>query len=129
MKSLKAICTTLVLILPLWAAAQGSLIGNWEMAIPAEDGTMMKAMLTISDDNTFAVDFGVDGTADVKGLYEMKDDVITIIEKETPFEECKGVKGVYKFTIDAASMVMERIDDPCPGRSGESGVMQFSRSK
>jgi hypothetical protein len=127
MKTLKSFFTAFALMLPILAFSQGDLVGNWKTVGKMEDGSPFDILLSISDDGSFTVDFGADGQVDVKGYFETKDDQVTIVEKEGLNVECKDVKGVYKYTADAASLVMVRVEDACPGRSGPSGRMEFTR--
>lgn len=105
--------------------AQSTLSGNWQMTVPTEDGGTMKVYLSFGADNTYSVDLAGDGTTDIKGKYELKDGQLTIQDNGGP-EACTG-KGLYKVETTETLLKMTRISDPCEGRGGPAGVMEFSR--
>lgn len=126
MNSLKTLLAALVICLPLFASAQQDFVGNWKTAIAMEDGSSLPTSVSILDDGSYTIDFGIDGQVDVKGQYVIEGERVTIVDQVTLAVECAGVKGVYRFTADASTLVMEKIDDPCPGRGGE-GPMRYTR--
>ena len=128
MKALKAFCTTLVLLTPLFMTAQESLVGNWTTSVPGgEDGTVIPLKVTMTDSGTYTLDFGADGQAEVTGTYRVDGNQIVVIDEEGG--ECKGQRGIYTFTADATSLLMERVQDACEGRGGPEGKMRFTREK
>lgn len=126
MKTLKSFFTALALILPFLAFSQGDIAGNWKTMGKMEDGTDFPILVSITSDGAFTIDFGIDGKIDVKGVYETKGDQVTIVEKEGESVDCRDVRGVYTYTVDATKMVMTMVEDACPGRGG-SGRMEFTR--
>lgn len=129
MKALKAICTTLVLILPLFMFAQdaAALVGDWTITVPAEDGSLATLVVTMTDAGTYQLDFGGDSTVDSGGTFRVDGDQMVIIDDEDG--DCAGARGLYSFTVDESSLVMTRIEDECEGRSGPEGKMEFTRKK
>lgn len=128
MTSIREILTATAVCLPLFLASQGSLTGDWQSTILMEDGSIMPFLVSISDDGSYTIDFAVDGTVEVKGVFETEGDLISMIDRETIAFECKDVKGIYRFKQDSDTLVLERVEDPCPGRGG-NGRMEFTRRK
>ncbi|MBK7406830.1 MAG: hypothetical protein IPL49_12595 [Saprospirales bacterium] len=128
MKALKTICTALVLLMPLFMAAQESLVGNWTTSVPAgEDGSVIPLKVTMTDAGTYTLDFGADGQVEVSGKYIVDGNQVVIMDEEGG--ECKGQRGIYTFTADATSLMMVRTQDACEGRGGPEGKMRFTREK
>ena len=91
------------------------LAGNWTMQVPGpEEGTMVDLLLTMMDDGTFHVDFGIDGAVEIKGAYELDGDQITIWETEAvEGMGCGPTKGVYSYTVSETTLDLARISDDC----------------
>ncbi len=85
----------------------------------------MKIYLSFGAGNTYSVDLGADGTADINGKYEISNGQLSIQDNGGP-EACTG-KGIYKLETSEKTLKMTRISDPCEGRGGPAGVMEFSR--
>lgn len=105
-------------------AAQTTPTGTWKMEIPDKEGNMIPTQVNISDDGTYAVDFGADGTADISGTYTIDGDKIMIQDDEG--SECTA-KGVYQFKVADDSLTMTRVSDECEGRGGPDGVMKMDK--
>lgn len=129
MTSLREILTATAVCLPLFLLSQVSIAGDWQSTIPMEDGSTLPFLVSISEDGSYIVDFAIDGTADVKGKMEMEgEDMISMVDLETDAFECKDVKGFYRFKQEKHTLILERVEDPCPGRGGP-GKMEFTRRK
>ncbi|MBV6653883.1 MAG: hypothetical protein KI786_09015 [Mameliella sp.] len=106
-------------------SAQSQLAGDWKTSFTDEEGQTWKLKLTMKTDQTYVVDFNADGSAEIEGTYSTKGNEVTI--QDVKGSECKG-KGVYKFTIEGDGLLMEAIEDACPGRKGPDGKMSFTRA-
>jgi purine-nucleoside phosphorylase len=126
MKSMPLL-VALFLCLSLSASAQISLLGKWKIAIPTAEGDIIEAVLHISDERNYTVDFGNDGTTDVTGKYEVQGDQITVWDTSGEMACPAEAKGVYSFVVTSESLTMNRITDACPGRAGNDGKMSFSK--
>lgn len=113
-----------LLLSPLSLMAQ-SPVGSWNMSIPDQNGNMVTLKVDISDQGTFALDFGADGTIETKGKYTMDGAKMTI--QETDGTECTGV-GVYTLKVEGDTMTMTRVSDACEGRGGPEGVMVMKKA-
>lgn len=124
-------CAVFILFLPLFSMAQDAAVaGDWKTMIPGQDGTtMIPLKVKIAEDGTYTLDFGGDGVVDVKGTYKTDGNQIIVKDVvEEGKEGCDG-KGVYNFSVNNDTLVMERVSDECPGRGGEDGRMEMKRDK
>ncbi len=110
--------------LPLGLLAQSDVVGDWLSKVPTDDGGTMSINVSIKADGSYTVDFGADGQAEVTGKYEVSNGQMTI--QNVSGDECTG-KGVYNFKVTDTDLIMNRVSDPCEGRSGPEGLMQFKR--
>jgi len=122
MKPIKLFCL-LLFFTPFVLNAQ-SLVGDWKMEAQNEDGETWTAKLSIADDGTYTVDFGIDGKVDVKGKYEMEGNQIKVQDVEGD-NLCPNV-GVYSWTREGDDLEMTVVRDECEGRAG-SGKMAFTK--
>lgn len=123
MKTFAQCLLAVLFLMPLSLAAQ-SPAGSWKLNVPDKDGNMIPLHVTISDDGTYALDFGADGTVDTKGKYSIDNDKMTI--QDTEGADCTAA-GVYTFKNDGATLTMTRISDECPNRGGPDGVMTLNK--
>ena len=110
-------------LLPLGLMAQ-SPAGTWKMSVPDQDGKMTPLKVDISENGTYAVDFGADGTVENKGKYTVDGAKMTI--QDTEGSDCMG-EGVYTFKIEGNTLTMTRVSDGCTNRGGPEGVMSMQR--
>ncbi|HMQ49859.1 MAG TPA: lipocalin family protein [Saprospiraceae bacterium] len=126
MKFIPFFLTLIGLCLSLTLSAQKSaLVGDWEMAVPTQDGSMMTIKVSLKGDGTYSVDFGNDGTNEINGAYTTDGDKITIKDADGP-QACPG-EGIYTYTATETSLTMTRVSDACEGRGGPEGVMAMKR--
>lgn len=123
MKSLKLVLLLLCFCIPMGLFAQ-DVVGTWQTEIPTEDGGTMLMAVTLNADGTYGVDFGPDGKIEISGKYEINKGQMTI--QNVSGDDCTE-KGVYNFKVTATDLIMNRVSDPCIGRSGPEGLMQFKR--
>lgn len=123
MKTLFRLFLALLLTLPFGLMAQ-SPAGTWKMSVPDENGKMTPLKVTISEDGTYAIDFGVDGVIDTKGKYSVDSGKMTI--QDTEGTDCTE-PGVYTFKIEGDTLTMTRVSDGCANRGGPEGVMTMQR--
>lgn len=128
MKYLMQISLVFLFAFPLSLSAMDGLVGKWQMTVPTEDGSTMTVQVEMKSDGTYAVDFGVDGSAEVNGKYILDGDQVTIEDVSGPAACAGGQKGVYKVALDGDSMTMTRISDECENRGGPEGVMAWKRA-
>lgn len=112
-------------VLSAFSIMAQSVEGDWLFKIPTEDGQMMEAKLSMKG-GAYDVDLGNDGSVEVKGVYTVDGNTITVQDTEGE-NACKGdAKGIYNFKVDDKTLVMKRVSDPCEGRGGPDG-MSFTR--
>ena len=121
MKAIHRFFLIALLFVPLGLTAQ--IAGKWKMSVPDENGNMATLKVKISDDGTYALDFGGDGTVEVTGKYTDNGGKLTIQDNGS---DCTG-KGVYSYKIEGNTMTMTRVSDECPDRGGPEGVMTLQR--
>lgn len=110
-------------MLPFGLMAQ-SPVGTWKTSIPDENGKMTPMKVQLSEDGTYAVDFGYDGTIEIMGKYTVDGRKMTIQDAEG--SDCTA-QGVYTLKIEGDTLTMTRISDGCPNRGGPDGVMTMQR--
>jgi len=113
----------LMVMLPFGLMAQ-SPVGTWKMSVPDENGNMVPLKVAISEDGTYALDFGADGVIDTKGKYTVEAGKMTI--QDTEGSDCTA-QGVYTFKIEGDTLTMTRVSDGCTSRGGPEGVMTMQR--
>lgn len=123
MKAINQIILTVIVCLPIGLTAQ-DLSGTWKMSMPDENGNMVTVQSTISDDGTYALDWGADGSVEIKGKYTSENGQITFWD--TSGSQCTA-KGVYKWKVEGNTLTMTRVSDGCDGRGGPEGVMTWQR--
>lgn len=114
---------SVLVCLPIGLIAQ-DITGNWKMSVPDENGNMVTIKSTISDDGTYALDWGADGSVEITGKYSSENGQITFWD--TSGSQCTA-KGVYKWKVDGNTLTMTRVSDGCPDRGGPEGVMTWQR--
>lgn len=124
-KIVKTTFLGLLFCLPFSLMAQNAaLVGDWKTQIPDNTGKLMPIKLTMKNDGTFTVDFGVDGTNDIAGKYTIEGEQITIVETTGT---CPDKKGIYKIAVTASTFNMNRVSDECENRGGPEGKMVFTK--
>ena len=84
----------------------------------------MPLKVTMSADNTYAIDAGADGSVEIRGKYSINGDKITI--QDTEGTDCSG-KGVYKLVVQEDQLTMTLISEACEGRGNPNGPMVMTR--
>lgn len=122
MQNLKLTLLFLFLAAPFFLTAQDYL-GSWNMAGVAPDGTKVTNTVTMNADGTMTVDFGSDGTIEVRSTYSVSDGVVSMTDssKESP---CHGMTGKYRLAVSGNTMTAKLIEDPCDARRSDQIVMQ-----
>mgnify|MGYP001332178249 CR=1 FL=1 len=123
MKAPFRLLLALMAMLPFGLMAQ-SPVGNWKLSVPDESGNMIPLKVAISEDGTYALDFGADGKIDTKGKYTAEGGKMTI--QDTEGSDCTE-QGVYSFKIEGDTLTMTRVSDACANRGGPDGVMTMQR--
>lgn len=123
MKMLTRFTLALLVMLPFGLMAQ-SHVGVWKMSVPDENGKLMPLTVTMSSEGTYAVDFGADGTVDIKGKYTLDGGKMTI--QDTEGSDCTE-QGVYTLKVEGDTLTMTRVSDGCTNRGGPEGVMSMQR--
>lgn len=123
MKTFAQCLLAVLFLMPFGLAAQ-SPAGSWKLNVPDKDGNMIPLHVNISNDGTYALDFGADGTVDTKGKYSVDGDKMTI--QDTEGTDCTAA-GVYTFKNTDSALTMTRISDGCPNRGGPDGVMTLEK--
>ena len=57
-----------------------------------------------------------EGTQFVLGDYKVENNVITFMDKEGQMACAPGTVGKYKFKVENRRLILELIEDDCPGR-------------
>ncbi len=124
MKPFFRLFSAILLLLPFGLMAQ-SPVGNWKMSVPDGNGNMMALKVSISDQGTYTVDYGADGTIETKGKYTLDGAKMTV--QDTEGSDCTG-QGVYTFKVEGDTFTMTRVSDPCENRGGPEGVMTMKKA-
>ncbi len=123
MKALFHLFIACMVMLPFGLMAQ-SPVGAWKMSIPDQNGKLTPVKVQIAEDGTYAIDFGADGTIDLKGKYTVEGGKITV--QDTEGSDCTA-PGVYTLKIEGDTLTMTRLSDGCTSRGGPEGVMTMQR--
>jgi len=99
-------------------------MGTWTWTGQDQDGNDMPMAMTFKGDNTYQIDFGGDGTVELHGKFTFADGLMTIADE---VGDCKGAKGVYKFTVNGDSATAEMVSDECEPRGQGSAKMTLTR--
>ncbi len=117
----------LLFLLPLAAMSQNSMAGDWLYNYTDEDGSQIVLKMSFTDDS-YSVDFGNKGSADVKGKYTMDGNQCTLWDVEGAYSCPSEQKGVYTIEINGDTLTATRVKDDCPGR-GNTEKMVMQRAK
>jgi len=98
------------------------------MTLSAEDGSVTKLVVNMTDSGTYSLDWGGDGAVEVRGTYRTDGDQIVVKDDEGS-GDCAGKRGLYSFSTDGSTLVMTRIEDECENRGGPDGKMEFKREQ
>ena len=112
-----------MIMLPVGLMAQ-SPVGTWKMSVPDQNGKMTPMTVAISENGSYAIDFGADGVIETKGKYTVEGGKITV--QDTEGSDCTA-QGVYTLKIEGDTLTMTRVSDSCAGRGGPDGVMTMQR--
>ena len=88
-------------------------VGSWVASGTSDDGQSWQWKVTLKADNTYDVDLGNDGSADMTGKYTVEGKQITVWN--VTGEGCKG-KGVYMFEVESDKIWMDPVSDECADR-------------
>lgn len=123
MKKLLVVPVLIFLFVATGFAQQASAIaGSWMGQFPGQDGKPVKFKMTITD-NTYQMDIGMDGVADVTGSYTSAGDQVTIWDTAGENTCPADQKGVYKFAVDGDTLTFTKVKDDCPSRGDETMVV------
>ncbi len=100
---------------PTFLAGQ-SLIGKWTIDVLSHDGGTVAVSASINADGTYSMDFGKDGSIDVKGKYELVGNQITMWDISGELACPSDLKGDYLVYIKGNEMTMSLLEDECVGR-------------
>jgi outer membrane lipoprotein-sorting protein len=118
------LCALFLLTLTATAFTQRSAImGKWTGAFAGPDGQSMKFTMVISDD-TYQIDFGMDGTPDVTGAYTADGDQVTVWDTAGENICPSDQKGVYRYAVEGDMVTFTKVTDACPGRGNEPMVLK-----
>lgn len=127
MKTLVKLFFAMILCLPLNLQAQSKAVaGDWKMEIQSEEGISIVVKASIKDDGTYTIDFGNDGQVEINGEYRLKGDHM-VIKDVSGTLACTTGQGIYKYTVSATSLTMEKVKDDCENRGGPSGKMTMTK--
>ncbi|MEL7123545.1 MAG: hypothetical protein AAFO07_29150 [Bacteroidota bacterium] len=130
MKLSQLLFAVVLFVFPLFMNAQDH-IGTWMTSITNPDGNTMTLHLTFNADNTYGVDFFVNGTAEEIGKYSVSNGALTMTASNEG-GGCMDKKGVYKLTADAKTLTMALVSDECEVRKGSMNAgdsFKFTRVK
>ncbi len=104
-----------------------SMQGSWLMEGQTEDGTAITNKISFNADGTLTVDFGNDGSIEVRAAYKQEGDKVTILApaKEDP---CHGTTGVYQVSIDGDVCTVNLVEDGCDMRRGDGKPGNMTRA-
>lgn len=127
MKKQTPLFVALFLLTPFFMTAQ-SIVGDWLMDAKTPDGQTVVNKVSFQTDGNLVVDFGNDGSIDVRATYTADGDKVTMLDssKDSP---CFGMKGVYKITIEGNKCTAQVIEDACEVRRGDGKAGTMTRAK
>ncbi|MCB0529473.1 MAG: hypothetical protein KDC65_13405 [Saprospiraceae bacterium] len=105
------------------SAQTSVIIGKWSGSFPGEDGQTLNFSMTISDDS-YQIDFGMDGRVDITGSYTADGDQVTVWDTAGENTCPSDQKGVYKYALDGDTLTFTQVKDDCPGRGSEPMVLK-----
>ncbi len=114
------------MLFPIFAFSQVH-VGDWKMEYPNEAGEMQVFKLTITADGNHAVDFGIDGTIDVKGKHTIEGNTMTIWDTEGEMACPSDQKGIYTFSATSTTLTMTQVSEDCEQRGSPNGPMVFTK--
>ena len=123
MKALIFFFFFIMAMLPFGLMAQ-SPVGNWKMSVPDENGKLMPMKVDILADGSYNIDFGAEGSIEIKGKYTVDGAKMTI--QDTEGSDCTE-KGVYTIKVEGDTLTLARMSDGCANRGGPEGVMTMQR--
>jgi hypothetical protein len=105
-----------------------SMEGTWRTQFMDQTEHYIVVIMEASD-GQYTIDYGDDGQIDLEGRYLLKGQQVTLWDTGgDPQWMCPAeAKGRYHIVSHAESLRLERIEDACPGRGGEDGVIAFVR--
>lgn len=115
------ICLLATIFLPLTLSAQ-SPYGKWNMSGVDGNGQSFPIVVNFLEAGEYTVDFGGDGTIDIKGKLVVENGTLSVQDYEAsdPSMLCTA-KGVYTFKTESDKLTIIRVSDDCPGRGGPVG--------
>lgn len=122
---------TITLIAALVLFSFSSVIGQtfygaWNTEVTNEKGEKVLVQLTLKEDRTYTVDFGIDNNVEVQGAFTFSETQITVWDTTGEYACPADAKGVYEYDLTDKTFIMTKIKDDCEGR-GASGKMEFNR--
>ena len=127
MKTLVKLFLAFSLCLPFSLFAQSkSVAGDWKMEVQSEEGISVVIKASIKSDGTYTIDFGNDGKVEINGEYRLKGDHMIIKDVSGEFA-CTTGQGIYKYSVTADSLTMEKVKDDCENRGGPEGKMVMAK--
>ena len=120
---MKSLLFALLCITPFFTAID--ITGDWSSALQDREGNSIPVTLSFTAD-TYAADFGNDGTVDVAGSYTLEGNQISMTDREDIEEPCPGT-GVYTILLEGNEMRLELVSDDCEVRKGALSTMVMTR--
>lgn len=116
----------MLMLAPFFLLAQASIVGDWKIEVPGEDGKLYDSKLSFDIDGNYQLDFAMDGQVNVRGKYELSGSRVTLWDVAGEFGCPSEMKGVYEIEVSETTLKVAVVSDDCEGRRG-SGKMAFER--
>jgi len=94
-----------------------SIVGTWEIQAGPRSYT-----ITFNSNNTYAIDFGSDGSMEVTGTYSFADGKITMKDTDGSMKCERDSGGTYRVSMNGNEATFTLISDNCSGRKGLNGA-------
>jgi len=96
------------------ANSQSPLEGIWQGNLESE---FQSAQLSWKfSDEKYDLDMNIDGTIEVSGKWEIRDDRLYLWDLSGPMACPESQTGIYDFTITDNTMILSLVEDDCLGR-------------
>ncbi len=113
---MKSILATGIILFSLFIP-NANIVGSWIIQAGSRSYTII-----FDSDNTYAIDFGSDGSKEVTGTYSFADGKMTMKDISGPMKCERDSGGMYRVSINGNEATFTLISDNCKGRKGLNGA-------
>ncbi len=125
MRTQSIIPVLMVVLVPALGWSQSDLQGAWLIDYQTESGPI-EVLLELMEGGEHQIDLGNDGTPDIKGVWTVEGDQVTIVDNQGEVSCPDDTVFVYK--VEGEKLTFTAIKDPCQ-RGGPEGILEFTRKE